>query len=448
MKAFIKRVSAFVLLAVAAVFLFLYSVGNIVPVSQTPETDISDDTVPEVQIPSVPQKSDSELVSETLIQLKQNGQTALASGYTVSDGVYRTEEYVLASVQTDTVFPKNAKYSFDVLSEDGTAVTYTDFVLHPHMGYISLNDGTNSALLSSNGNALVIPAEYSLSPVGARDKDGNPVFVDKNTWGYFTLAEDGTVTASDYDAERDFRGVNFDYPSYYGVSDDQNYEVVSSRRGYGYRINGENEVNAVYKKAFAYSEGFGCAYDAQNRLYFFNFEGRLRIAGLAEIMYGCGDRTDERSLGYYYFDEGLTRVTKRTYSRGKLVSERETFINRRGDEFKTPEDYNVYSYSNGMILLEKDGLGGYMNSRGKWLVQPIYTYTRPFFEGLAVVGYTDGKKGMIDKSGAFVIPPVFDEITDCSGGVICAYSKDNGWQVINKLKSPAETPPENAENVG
>ena len=84
-----------------------------------------------------------------------------------------------------------------------------------------------------------------------------------------------------------------------------------------------------------------------------------------------------------------------------------------------------------------------MTSRGKFICEPTFTYARPFFEGLAVVGEEGGKKGMIDRDGNYVIEPLFDEITDCSGGVICLYDKSCGWQIINKTHA-VPTEDENA----
>jgi hypothetical protein len=51
---------------------------------------------------------------------------------------------------------------------------------------------------------------------------------------------------------------------------------------------------------------------------------------------------------------------------------------------------------------------------------------------------------VIDRDGNYVISPVFDEITDCSGGVICAYSSECGWQIFNKKEPlPVIEQPEN-----
>lgn len=352
--------------------------------------------------------------------------------YTLSDGVYDDTYRLSLVTPTDKTFFDKAKYAVTYENEDGTTSTSYYFTMWPRMGFIIAADENGRAALNAKGETIVFPENYSMVFLGIRDAQNRPIFKEWRSDTLFAVAQDGSLTETTYDERLDFRGVNFDYPSYYGVSDDAECEVVSTRSGFGYRVHEGKSVPAAYEKAFAFSEGYGCACDAQNRLYFYNADGRLRVGGLASILYGAGEETGERALGYYYFDEGLTRAVRRRYVRGELQSEYETFVNRKGEEFRVPADYTVYSYSCGRILLEKNGLAGYMTSRGKFICEPTFTYARPFFEGLAVVGEEGGKKGMIDRDGKYVIEPLFDEITDCSGGVICLYDKSCGWQIINK----------------
>lgn len=371
----------------------------------------------------------------------------------VTDAVY-DENCTIARwyVPDRSVLPDKPKYEIELDMGDGVSVSQSYFTMWPRMGFILLADGQNREILAPNGAVIDVQDDHYLAFMSARTVFGTPVFLDCNTGKYVNLLTDGTINECDYDDKRDSRGIVFDYPSYFGQSDNINCKVTYNGRRFGFNITGDEDarnVPSAYEKAFSHSEGFGCAYDDDNRVYFFNELGRLRIGGLAinADMYGCGSMNDERALGYYYFDEGLTRITRRRYQRGKLISEYHTFIDREGNEFKTPDDYSVYSYSNGRILLEKDGHFGYMTSRGKWLGEPSYTYARPFFEGLAVVGEKDGKKGMIDRNGAYVIPPIFDEITDCSGGVITVYDKEMGWQVLNKQVAIPTATVEKTEEV-
>jgi len=95
-----------------------------------------------------------------------------------------------------------------------------------------------------------------------------------------------------------------------------------------------------------------------------------------------------------------------------------------------------------MILLHKNGNYGFMNYKGEWVIQPVYTYAEPYHEGLAVIGFTDGKKAMVDTSGNVVIPFAYKHISNVSSGVIALYDEETGWQVAYKMTkpAPAETP--------
>ncbi len=437
MKNLLKRIGLIIIFAAVVSLLFIHVLDNrIGHIYSENEIELSDD---------MNSSTDSEKTVEENTEEKLDVSEYIKSEFTkntggcvITDAVFDDNSFLsLATPYDSSIFPKNAKYTVSVTDADGNSVNEEYFTLWPRMGYISLNDGNSRKILTHTGSEIPIKDISGIYFAGVRNIFGEPLFMDYSKGIYCTIAHDGTIEESWYDPDTDSRGLSFDYPSYFGVTDDWQYQINKTRRGYGYTIEADirdvQDVNPIYKKAFNYSEGFGCAYDQLGRLYFFNNQGRLRIGGLGEVMYGCGERTDERSLGYYYFDDGLTRITKKQFSKGELISERELLIDRDGDEFSLPGGYSIYSYSNGIILLQKNGLSGYMTSRGKWITDPVFSYARPFFEGLAVVGEKNGKKGVIDKTGKYVVEPYFDEITDCSGGVIALYDKGTGWYILNKM---------------
>ena len=93
------------------------------------------------------------------------------------------------------------------------------------------------------------------------------------------------------------------------------------------------------------------------------------------------------------------------------------------------------SYSEGVLVLKgQDGKYGYYHKDGYWIAQPVYTEIRPFSEGLGVIGFLGGKKGVIDKTGSIVIPFAYEYITAPSEGVMTLYSYENGWKLIVKTK--------------
>ena len=93
----------------------------------------------------------------------------------------------------------------------------------------------------------------------------------------------------------------------------------------------------------------------------------------------------------------------------------------------------MLSYSDGMILLEKDGLFGFMDYTGEWIAEPIYSYAEAFCEGLAVLKTKDGRYGMIDTAGNIVLPFAYSHVSSCSDGLVVCYSETNGWEIMRKM---------------
>ena len=71
------------------------------------------------------------------------------------------------------------------------------------------------------------------------------------------------------------------------------------------------------------------------------------------------------------------------------------------------------------------------------MVQPVYSYAEPYFEGLAVIGLESGEKAMIDTAGNTVIPFAYEHISNVSSGVIALYDSETGWQILHKMTKPA-----------
>ncbi|MPM32144.1 hypothetical protein SDC9_78703 [bioreactor metagenome] len=79
----------------------------------------------------------------------------------------------------------------------------------------------------------------------------------------------------------------------------------------------------------------------------------------------------------------------------------------------------------------KGRLYGYMNSRGDFLIQPIYTNAYDFNnKGLAVVQYGE-KFGIINKRGEYVVKPIYDNINDFKENR-AIFSLNNNMGVFNE----------------
>ena len=147
------------------------------------------------------------------------------------------------------------------------------------------------------------------------------------------------------------------------------------------------------------------------------------------------------SIGYFYYDNGYVRARFETidywnYSKNNRIqvySSEEVLLNTKGERFPIPAGYNLKGYSDGMLLLERNGLYGFMDTTGGWIAQPIFSYAEAFSEGLAVLATPDGRYGMIDTEGNIVLPFAYGHISSCSDGLIAAYTESEGWEIIRKM---------------
>jgi hypothetical protein len=191
--------------------------------------------------------------------------------------------------------------------------------------------------------------------------------------------------------------------------------------------------------AFNFSENIGVAYrdavGSGKRIVFLDAYGYVLYNG----DFYAPDKATSNHLGFFYFDHGLTRVYRREFDwRGWQIAEKELLVDVTGKAFYIPEDYNIIAYSNGMILLEKNGYYGFMNYLGEWGAQPIYRYAQPFYEGVAVIGLENGKKALIDTNGNLLVKFRYTTITNCTGGIVALYEKSEGWTILNKVRRQIE----------
>ena len=146
------------------------------------------------------------------------------------------------------------------------------------------------------------------------------------------------------------------------------------------------------------------------------------------------------SIGSYYFDNGLMRLRVQSYDRYYftdldmvfIVTDEDILVRPDGTKFTIPSGYKLKAYSNGILLLEKDGKFSYYKSNGTWLRETEFTDAATFLEGIAVCAL-NGKYGVINNSGKVVVPFEYDYISTVSSGTLTAYNSGEGWTVFQKL---------------
>ena len=332
--------------------------------------------------------------------------------------------------------------------------------VEPFMDYIIIrNENLGETLCTASGKIIMENFEASgYEILKMRDDNGNTVFKkDGLYYIYYPYADEEGEIVDFYRIEfselMGDRGVPFMYPSYYGANGAnglardywpytlktwgyRDYEtgVVKYRAG---------KLDRLYDKSFNFSDDVGIAYqedtgDGRKKLYFFDENGIDYFYN--EYYFAPEGKITTAHLGFFYYDHGLTRVVYRDFKTEETeyidigYIDKDVIIDKYGRQFYIPEDYKIKTYSNGMILLEKNGSFGYMNYLGEWVANPIYTSAKPFYEGVAVVGLENNKKALIDTKSNLLLKFKYDVISECTGGIVAYYERGVGWTILNKVR--------------
>ncbi|MBQ2730872.1 MAG: WG repeat-containing protein [Clostridia bacterium] len=298
--------------------------------------------------------------------------------------------------------------------------------LQARMGFLvrTAPDGTRT-LMDADGTVLVEVLDEGTDLIGHWDENGNAVFKTKKGYRVYSRKK-GEFVKTNYDPHLSaIRGV--DLPIYYERPDSR--IALSYKDGYyGYFYTDTGDANYQYThkgQSYQFREGCG-ALGTADGIIVVDYVARRLFVSWGTLLQPEGEGIER--LGYYRMDHGLMLV-----SRENDAGKRETLILTEDESLVyLPRDFNLVCYSDGVFLLEKDGRYGYLDYTGRWITDPVYTAATPFSEGLAVVTRADGKVGMIDTAGGFVIPCEFEKITS-SGGAITLYG-DGRWVVLNKVK--------------
>ena len=84
-----------------------------------------------------------------------------------------------------------------------------------------------------------------------------------------------------------------------------------------------------------------------------------------------------------------------------------------------------------MMVVTQQEKYGFINDRGELMVDTVYDNAKEFSEGLSAVK-KDGLWGYIDKTGAVVIQPEYQEVTSFNNNKADVLVKDSGWHIIDQ----------------
>ncbi|MBE6622242.1 MAG: WG repeat-containing protein [Ruminococcaceae bacterium] len=232
------------------------------------------------------------------------------------------------------------------------------------------------------------------------------------------------------------------------VEIDGKYYKVTKKLMWGYRhSNGEVAIPSQYASAYAFTEdGLAAVTDFDDNVFYINTEGEEVISIRDTVHINPPEMSGIRirqfyfepvtkgleSIGTYYFDHGYTMLRYcwvSNFNKKQLYRNEFRLIDTKGKQFEIPGGYTLVGYSDGVLLLEKEGAYGYMNTKGAWVSPAVYQKASPFLQGLGVAVNAEGKYGLIDRSGSEILPFAFDYISNVSGGKVVTFSADRGWEI-------------------
>ena len=121
---------------------------------------------------------------------------------------------------------------------------------------------------------------------------------------------------------------------------------------------------------------------------------------------------------YYHIGKGgnnTVKVSQHIYNTNiKPIDRKVYFLNPDGSIFLSITGYdNVQTINDGMIMMEKEGIHGFIDLQGREIVAPIYEDAKGFNNGYALVK-KDGLWGAINKKGVVVMPFKYEKIKTMS----------------------------------
>ena len=181
--------------------------------------------------------------------------------------------------------------------------------------------------------------------------------------------------------------------------------------------------------------------------------------GIACVVGYYGDDSDYKNV-YGFIDNSFTFINDKYWDYDFLVeygtarsldlnygnvlvrksntNDKLTVMDNDLNELKTVENLdleNSYHWvvsDDGVILVvTADGLYGYLDTDGEWLIEPEYTYAEPFKNGYAVARI-DGKMGIIDEEGNWIVEPAYKRIIyDGYDAFFATESEDDAYRLFD-----------------
>jgi len=210
-------------------------------------------------------------------------------------------------------------------------------------------------------------------------------------------------------------------------------------------------INKKGKEQFkVVGEGFDTLnsrfYEDDDFYYHLNIEEKrmdtLLVYGIKAYENGLvGVQFEQEFDDYSLFNLENKQVTVRKYEElfekeGLLFGERNDklfIIDKFGKEQILNEVSEIGDSNEGLIVVEnKNGLNGFMNSKGKIVIPMIYYDVEEFSDGLSKVQKTsDGNYGFIDKTGKVILPFIYKSAYNFVKRITAVRLAEGGYKLID-----------------
>lgn len=188
----------------------------------------------------------------------------------------------------------------------------------------------------------------------------------------------------------------------------QNNTITTYKWGF-IDCNGKTVINPTFEKMFAFSDGIGVLFNENDSL-LIDAQGNRRFLENYRIL--------------TKFSEGLAIVAKK--GEYFIIDKCGKIQAKLPEEVRKQEEGYFFAghFSDGLAPVIAINGVGFVDRSGKFVISPVYDgYTNGFRDGMASVSL-NGKSALIDTKGRYIIPPIEDEnmnILDASDGLAQVY---------------------------
>lgn len=263
---------------------------------------------------------------------------------------------------------------------------------------------------SSNSNitANTTDVTYTSETEQSLDKSETSAFLEEHT----EETDDEEISESDIETEYDENANTLFRNGMLAVCDN------SGKWGYI----GTN-MNYIIEPQFSYANdfskiGLACVADENEKYGYIDKNGNYVIA-------------PQFTNAFDFTDTGIAKVK---------IDDTYTWIDKNGNIVNKPNAEDIYNFDTCGLSVQCIGENmddifadhnykyGYIDKTGNFIIEPIFSMAKEFTDnGLALVCDSSGKYGYIDKSGNYIIEPQFDYASNFSENGLAAVGEMSMW---------------------